>query len=243
MKERPFCPRCGSHRVVKSGHVLGKQRWWCRACRYQFTKTNGPGTSDIAKRAAVSLYGHGLSFRTVACLLGTTAQSVLRWVCGYVDQYCTKPEPGEAVVIEMDEMWHFLNCKSNKVWIWKAYNRDTGKLIDWECGGRDAETFRRMLTRLQRWKVRLYCTDSFVVYDQTLPLGSHYQGKDHTVALERTNAQQRHWTAALRRRSIVVSRSMAMIERRVALFAHLHVNRNAPPDMYRLPIVSSAAFA
>jgi insertion element IS1 protein InsB len=96
-----------------------------------------------------------------------------------------------------------------------------------------------------------YGTDAFIVYDQTLAPGAHYQGKDHTVALERTNAQQRHWTAALRRRSIVVSRSMAMprahpkdalparqrrqaaakgIERRVALLAHLHVNREAPPD-------------
>jgi insertion element IS1 protein InsB len=140
-------------------------------------------------------------------------------------------------------MWHFLHCKSNKVWIWKAYHRDTGKLIDWECGGRDEETFRRLLTRLQRWKVRLYCTDPFVVSGQTRALGIHYQGKDHTVALERTNAQQRPWTAARRRRSIVVSRSMAMIERRVALFAHLPVNRDAPPDMYRLPITSSAAFA
>lgn len=241
MKERPCCARCGSPRVVKSGHVLGKQRWWCRACRYQFTKTSAPDTPNTVKRAAVSLYGHGLSFRTTARLLGTTAQTVLRWVCSYVDQYCTRPEPGDAVVVELDEMWHFLGCKSTKVWIWKASNRDTGKLIDWECGGRDAETFRRLLTRLQRWKVRLYCTDAFVVYDQTLALGIHYQGKDQTVALERTNAQQRHWTAALRRRSI--SRSMAMIERRVALFAHLHVNRDAPPDMYRLPIGNSTAFA
>jgi insertion element IS1 protein InsB len=40
----------------------------------------------------------------------------------------------------------------------------------------------------------------------------------------------------------VVSKSMAMIERRVALFAHLHVNRDAPPDMYCLPIGNSAAF-
>jgi insertion element IS1 protein InsB len=109
-----------------------------------------------------------------------------------------------------------------------------------------------------------YGTDAFIVYDQTLAPGAHYQGKDHTVALERTNAQQRHWTAALRRRSIVVSRSMAMprahpkdalparqrrqaaakgIERRVALFAHLHVNREAPADMYRLPIDRSSAFA
>ena len=45
-----------------------------------------------------------------------------------------------------------------------------------------------------------------------------------------------HWTAALGRRSIVVSKSLAMIEPRVALFAHLHVNKGAAPEMYRLPI-------
>ena len=33
-----------------------------------------------------------------------------------------------------------------------------------------------------------------------------------------------------------VSKSLAMIERRVALFAHLHVNKDAAPEMYRLPI-------
>jgi hypothetical protein len=27
-----------------------------------------------------------------------------------------------------------------------------------------------------------------------------------------------------------------MIERRVALFAHLHINKDAAPEMYRLPI-------
>jgi insertion element IS1 protein InsB len=136
---------------------------------------------------------------------------------------------------------------------------------------------RRLRTRLQRWKVRLYGTEAVIVSDQTRAPGTPYQANDHTVALEWTNAQQRHWTAALRRRSLVVSRSMAMplahpkdalparqplpgsrsqaigergrqaaakgIERRVALFAHLHVNREAPADMDRLPIDKSAAFA
>ena len=64
-----------------------------------------------------------------------------------------------------------------------------------------------------------------------LAVGDHYQGKGGTVALERNNGQQRHWTAALRRRSIVVSKSLAMIERRVALFAHLHVNKEAAPEL------------
>jgi insertion element IS1 protein InsB len=185
---------------------------------------------------------------------------VLRWVCGYVDRYCSKPPPGDAVVIELDEMWHYLQRKTNKVWIWKAYDRATGRLVDWECGDRDEQTFRRLFERLARWNVRLFCSVSYVVYP--LVLGSHYQGKSETVALERNNAQQRHWTAALRRRSIVVSKSLAMplahpkdalparqrrlaaakgIERRVALFAHFHVNkevsrRETSPEMYRLPI-------
>jgi hypothetical protein len=67
------------------------------------------------------------------------------------------------------------------------------------------------------------------------------QGKRETIALERNNAQQRHW--ALRRRSIVVSKSLAMIERRVALFAHLHVNKDAAPEMYRLLIQAGGFLA
>ena len=70
-----------------------------------------------------------------------------------------------------------------------------------------------------------------------------FQGKSETVALEHNNDQQQHWTAALRRRSIVISKSLAMIERRVALFAHLHVNKDAAPEMYRLPIQNRRLFA
>jgi insertion element IS1 protein InsB len=34
-----------------------------------------------------------------------------------------------------------------------------------------------------------------------------------------------------------------MIERRVALFAHLHVNKEAPPEMHRLPIQAGGFIA
>jgi hypothetical protein len=33
------------------------------------------------------------------------------------------------------------------------------------------------------------------------------------------------------------------IERRVALFAHLHINKEAAPEMYRLPIQTGRLFA
>jgi IS1 family transposase len=56
----------------------------------------------------------------------------------------------------------------------------------------------------------LFCSDTYIVYTLVLPVGGHCQGKSGTVAPERNNGQQRHWPAALRRRSIVVSRSFAI---------------------------------
>ncbi len=40
--------------------------------------------------------------------------------------------------------------KARKLWIWKALERGTGRLIDWECGERDQATLDRLLGRLER---------------------------------------------------------------------------------------------
>jgi insertion element IS1 protein InsB len=237
---RPSCPPCGSPRTIKFGLARGKQRWRCRACRYQFTQPAVARPKPEAQQAAVTLYSHGLSLRSIGRLLGTTAQSVLRWVCRYVDARCPKPRPipGQAVVVELDEMWHYLQRKTDKLWIWKAVDRATGRLIDWECGDRSASTARPLIERLTAWSVRLFCTDSYAAYETLLQVGQHYQGKDQTLRVERDNGRQRHWLANFRRRSIVVSKSKAMVERRIALYAHFHPNGDADPGMGRLPLLS-----
>jgi insertion element IS1 protein InsB len=236
MQSLPYCPRCHSIRVVKSGHHHGKQRWLCRRCRYQFTRTDPPAeAAEPAKRAAVTLYGHGLSIRCVARLLATSAHSVIRWVTAYVETCCFKPAPAGAIVIE--EMWHYLDSKANKLWIWTAFDRATGRLIDWECGDRDQATFECLLARLRRWNVRLICTDEYVVYQQSLSAGRHYAGKDQTIALERIHARLRHWLARFRRRT--VSRSREMVDCSIALAAHLHINRDVDPSFCYLPLAAA----
>lgn len=242
MLSKPYCPRCRCLRVVKSGHHHGKQRWLCRRCGYQFTTLSPPTEADDQRRnAAVTLYGHGLSLRCVGKLLATTAHSVIRWVTEYVETRCSKPAPEGPVVIEVDEMWHYLGSKTNKLWIWTALDRATGRLIDWECGGRDQVTFERLLARLRRWKVRLICTDEYGVYQQALSAGHHYAGKDQTVALERTHSRLRHWLARFRRRTCVVSRSREMVDRSIALIAHFHINQEVEPSFFHLPLAQAVA--
>ena len=119
----------------------------------------------------------------------------------------------------------FYKKKSNKLWIWKAYCRDTGQLVDWECGDRDGKTFQRLMARLTRWKVDIYCADHWDVYPKEMPQGCHLrQSKSETVAIERNNGRQRHWFARFRRKSIVVSKTVEMVDLTMALFARFHVN-------------------
>ncbi len=97
-------------------------------------------------------------------------------------------------------------------------------MVDWECGGRDRATVKRLIHRLEAWGVRLYCADAYNVYAQVIPMGRLYQGKDQTWGVERTHSQQRHWLARFRRRTCVVSKAKRMVEASMALFARFCVN-------------------
>src|SRR5215203_6040726 len=114
--------------------------------------------------------------------------------------------------------------KSEPLWIWKAWDRASGRLVDWECGGRDKVTCERLLERLRRWRTRLYCADNYAVYDVLVPVGRLHAGKDETHGIERDHARQRHGLARFRRRSIVVSKAKRMVDVRIALFARFAGN-------------------
>ena len=115
--------------------------------------------------------------------------------------------------------------KSNKLWVWKAWDRATGRLLDWELGGRDRATLERLLERLKRWGVRLYCADGLDAYAELIPQGRLYVGKEETRGIERDHARQRHWLARFRRRTCVVSKAVRMVEASIALFVRFADDR------------------
>jgi insertion element IS1 protein InsB len=98
-------------------------------------------------------------------------------------------------------------------------------VVDWECGGRDAATLSRLLERVERWKPRLYCADGWAAYAELIPPGRLFVGKEETHGIERDHARQRHWLARFRRRSIVVSKTLRMVEASIALFVRFANDR------------------
>ena len=80
------------------------------------------------------------------------------------------------------------------------------------------------MDRLAKWNVELYCADNWAVYPEAIPEAELFQCKSQTFYLEQNNGRQRHWFARFRRKSIVVSKTLEMVDLTMALFAKFHVN-------------------
>ena len=118
--------------------------------------------------------------------------------------------------------------KKNKCWIWKALDRDDGRLIDWEVGDRDSKTLHKLLERLKQWDVTVYYTDDWAPYEKevatTCPEAHHVVTKSETVSIERNNSDNRHWFGRFHRKTKIVSKSKEMIDLTMGLFAKFRVN-------------------
>ena len=65
------CPKCENSEIVKSGIVKGKQRYFCRDCKYYFTVNKiGKKIDDYYVTKALQLYLEGLSLREIERILG-----------------------------------------------------------------------------------------------------------------------------------------------------------------------------
>ncbi|HET6519810.1 MAG TPA: helix-turn-helix domain-containing protein [Geminicoccaceae bacterium] len=103
------CKRCGGGEHTRNGFMRGKQRYRCKACGLNFTDTPPRGKPFALKLVAVLLYVSGLSMNRTAKLVGVSTPTVQAWIEQFARVYAQKPEPeGRAVVIELDEMWHYL---------------------------------------------------------------------------------------------------------------------------------------
>ena len=126
------CKKCKSRYYVKAGFVKGEQRYKCKDCGCQFVPTRQHGKDERTKLTAVWLYSHGLSFRTIAKFFKVNVRSVYVWVKTFAQKNYVKPIPhGKAVIVELDEMWHYLRSKKDSTGFGKlivviAANLSTG---------------------------------------------------------------------------------------------------------------------
>ena len=110
MGKQMRCRKCGSFENKKFGTRKGKQCYFCKNCKFQFT-VEEHGHSEVDEKVAIVLYCLGLSFRTIGQALSYHHTSVMRWIMDFAKRHYHKPVPKEEIFLELDEMWHFLESK------------------------------------------------------------------------------------------------------------------------------------
>lgn len=162
----------------------------------------------------------------ISKLFSISTTSVLKWIRTFAQQHAQKElvSKGQCVDLELDEMWHYIDNKKNKLWIWKVLDRNTGHLIEWEGGARDKATLEKLISRLSHLDIQNYYTDKWQVYESVIPVYKLEQTKAETHHIERNNCMMRHWFGRFKRKSIIVSKSKEMVDLTIALFACFRAN-------------------
>jgi len=96
-------------------------------------------------------------------------------------------------VIEPVEIWTYVGNKKNKVWLIYAYHRETGEIVAYVWGKRNAKTAKELRIKLKDLNVSfdtIYTDwDSFKA---AFYADNHIVGKENTVGIEENNCRLRH---------------------------------------------------
>ena len=105
------CRKCGSSENVKNGKRNDAQCYKCKICGFQYTREDTKGRCEAERNKAIALYLLGLSMRAIALLFHVNVTTILYWVRNFAIANYIKPKPQGPIVIELDEMWHFIKSK------------------------------------------------------------------------------------------------------------------------------------
>jgi transposase len=112
------CPHCQAQdQTVKAGRTkAGSQRYHCKRCQRTYTpEPKASGYEETVRQQAVRLVADGMNYRRAARQLGVNHQSVINWVNAAVAQLPAAPLPNQVAVIEMDELYTFVERKKRSL--------------------------------------------------------------------------------------------------------------------------------
>ncbi|MCP3653285.1 MAG: IS1 family transposase, partial [Herbaspirillum sp.] len=139
------------------------------------------------------------------------------------------------LTVECDEMWSFVETKSNKQWIWLAIDRDSREIVGMHVGTRDrtgAKALWNSLPPIYRQCAVCY-TGFWSAYEQIIPSERHCAvGKESgkTNHIERFNLTLRQRVSRLVRKTLSFSKKIENHIGAIWNFIH-HYNARIAPQL------------
>ncbi|MCB9640425.1 MAG: IS1 family transposase [Myxococcales bacterium] len=130
----------------------------------------------------------------------------------------------EDIVLELDEMWSFVQKKEQKVWLWIALSRTTRQVVGYAVGSRSAETCQTLWESMpEKYRQAQAYSDFWQAYQTVWGSSCLTQvGKEsgETSHIERFNGTLRQRLAQFVRKTLSFSKCPYRHLIRIALFLH-----------------------
>lgn len=215
------CPRCQSSHIKRNGHTYyGKQNYRCLRCGRQFVQhqlTVSAETKNLISRLLLEK----ISLRGICRVLDIS----LCWLLHFMrqlynsvpdDLFFRMPEESEFEILclEADEMWSFVERKSNKQWIWLVLERRTGQIVVLHIGDRSQTSAAALWAKLPP-EIRanaLVLTDNWEAYALAIPPEQHVgcsKQSGQTSIIEGFNCRLRQRVSRLVRKTTSFSKNEA----------------------------------
>lgn len=217
------CPQCGLSHSKKNGHTYyGKQNHYCLACGRQFVA--GAHRIDERTRTQVKkLLLERVSLRGICRVLDIS----LQWLLGFIvelyeqlpdDLYVEPASPDRRIQLlrleaQADELWSFVGRKTNKQWVWLAFDPQTRQVLAFYVGDRSRQSARKLWQRIPRAyrEQATFYTDDWKAYNGVIPSKRHRvcaKGSGRTSAVERFNCTLRQRVSRLVRKALSFSKKL-----------------------------------
>lgn len=122
------------------------------------------------------------------------------------------------VEAEVDEMWSFVQSKTQQRWLWWAIDHTTGQVLAYVLADHKDKAFLELKALLEPFGIMQFYSDGWGAYERLVAPVFHTVGKRNTQQIERKHLTLRTRIKRLARKTICFSKSIVMHDVVIGLF-------------------------
>ncbi|MEG1024670.1 MAG: IS1 family transposase [Flavobacterium sp.] len=205
------CVYCAG-KLVRNGFSRSrKQRYKCKDCNKTIVEnyTYNACFSNVNKQI-VLLLTEGLGIRSIARILQISVSTLLKRIIA-ISNRVRLPVMTQESSYEIDELCTFVKCKSKRIWIVYAFERETKNIVGFNVGSRTNLTLKKVVDKVLNTNPYAVDTDRLKNYRSLIPQCIHKTVRFGTNNIERANLTLRTHLKRLNRKSICFSKSEVVL--------------------------------
>lgn len=205
------CKRCGNQSVKNGKSKIGIQRYRCKSCRNSFQSSYKYSAFAVSDQQIITFTKEGCGIRSTARILSISPNTVIRRIIKIGSQLKRPYLISKGSKYEVDELFTFVQKKTNRICIAYSLEPTTGKIIDIIVGRRNKTNLRKITETLILSEAQQIKTDRLNLYGLLIPNRLHQTKNRGINKIERSNLNLRTHLKRLTRRSICFSKSLHVL--------------------------------